>query len=246
MIDSVANDEALNQGKQNARLRLFVLIFLAVLLLALAAAWSWSPMKQLLSFNQIVAALRALGTSYGPVAAIIGFGAALVLAVPLAFLTLVALVAYGSITGILIALAAAALGAIATFSLGKILGHAAIQKMGGAKINLISQALAQRGLMAVIAVRLVPIAPFAIVNMVAGASHLRLRDMVIGTLLGMLPGTLGMAFFLDYIMDALQRPSLGALLLGLLALGLIVAGFFTLRKWLTSLAQVAPEQCDKR
>jgi uncharacterized membrane protein YdjX (TVP38/TMEM64 family) len=48
--------------------------------------------------------------------------------------------------------------------------------------------------LAVIVIRMLPIAPFAIVNMIAGASHLRIKDFVLGTMLGMLPGTLLIAF----------------------------------------------------
>ena len=38
------------------------------------------------------------------------------------------------------------------------------------------------------AVRLVPVAPFTIVNLLAGAGHVRFRDFMIGTAVGMTPG----------------------------------------------------------
>ena len=83
-----------------------------------------------------------------------------------------------------------------------------------------------------IAVRVVPIAPFAIVNMVAGASHIRLRDMVLGTALGMAPGTVIMAFFVEQIVAAFRQPGplAAAIVLGLLAL--VAVGGWAARKYL--------------
>ena len=43
-------------------------------------------------------------------------------------------------------------------------------------------------MLAVAAIRLVPIAPFTFVNFAAGASAIKLVDYVAGTLVGMLPG----------------------------------------------------------
>jgi len=95
----------------------------------------------------------------------------------------------------------------------------------------LSQRLAQRGLLAVIAVRMVPVAPFAIVNMIAGASHIRLQDLLLGTLLGMTPGTLAMAVFVDQIIEAMKRPSQTRLALLLASLALIGVGLWYARRW---------------
>jgi uncharacterized membrane protein YdjX (TVP38/TMEM64 family) len=116
---------------------------------------------------------------------------------------------------------------------GRHLGHDVVERLGGKRINRVSQRLARRGVPAIIAVRMVPIAPFAIVNMVAGASHLRLRDLLIGTAVGMTPGTLGMIIFVDQIVEALQRPNQLTGWLGLMVIALICLGIWGLRKWLS-------------
>jgi uncharacterized membrane protein YdjX (TVP38/TMEM64 family) len=65
-------------------------------------------------------------------------------------------------------------------------------------------------------IRMVPIAPFSIVNVVAGASKLRLRDFMLGTALGMLPGIAVMAALGAQIADLARDASLwNAVLLGL-------------------------------
>ena len=221
------------------------LVFLAMALLALlglASAWSWSPLRGWLDAGRIVSALEHLGQSIGPVAAILGFGMALTLAVPLTFLTLVAILAFGPAAGFFYSMAAALLGAAVSFWIGERLGHDVVQQLGGVRVNRVSQRLASHGVLSVIAVRMVPIAPFAIVNMIAGASHLSLRDLLIGTAIGMTPGTLVMMFFASQIVEALKNPSLLTYLMGLSMLLLIVGGAWGLRRWVRRFdASPAPE-----
>jgi phospholipase D1/2 len=56
-------------------------------------------------------------------------------------------------------------------------------------------------------IRMVPIAPFSIVNMVAGASKLGLRDFMLGTALGMAPGIAVMAVLGAQIADLARNAS---------------------------------------
>ena len=67
--------------------------------------------------------------------------------------------------------------------------------------------LRERGLAAVFAVRIIPVAPFAIEGMVAGRIPIKLWHFMLGTLLGMLPGTLTTTIFGDQIQTALEDPS---------------------------------------
>lgn len=58
----------------------------------------------------------------------------------------------------------------------------------GPRLNRVRQGIAKRGVITVAAIRLVPIAPFTVVNLVAGASGIPVFDFVAGTLLGLMPG----------------------------------------------------------
>ena len=219
------------------RLRLAGLVVVLIILLGLAVAWTWSPLRNWLDVSKIATSLELAGQSFGPVVATAGFAIALTVAIPLSFLTVVTLVAFGPAVGFAITMVGAAIGAVATFGAGKMLGHAVLKSLAGSKVNLVSERLANRGILAVIALRMVPIAPFAIVNMVAGASHLRLRDMVIGTIVGMTPGTLVMMFFIDQLMDAIKRPSSTTAVLAVAVVLLIVLGVWLFQKWLKRLNQ---------
>jgi uncharacterized membrane protein YdjX (TVP38/TMEM64 family) len=214
------------------RRRLWVLAALLVLLLGLAAAWSWTPLRDWLAIERVVNTLEAAGRRFGAAAAIAVFAAACMAVVPLTFLTLVTIVAFGPVWGFVYAMGGACLGGAASYWLGRALGREAVQHMAGERVNVLSRRLAGHGMLAVIAVRMVPVAPFAIVNLIAGASHIRFRDFLLGNTLGMAPGTLAMAVFVDQIVTALRAPGGMTFALVLLTLALIGAGGWQLRRWL--------------
>jgi uncharacterized membrane protein YdjX (TVP38/TMEM64 family) len=214
------------------RIRLVLLIAVLIALACLAGAWSWSPLRAWLDVDRIVSGLQEFGQSFGPLAAVCGFAFALTLAVPLTFLTLVTVVAFGPLAGFCISIIAAVIGAAVSYWIGELLGHPVLVRMGGQRVNIVSERLAARGILAVVAVRMVPIAPFAIVNMIAGASHISLRDLLVGTAIGMTPGTLGMIFFVDPIVEALRNPGPATFVLAALMITLIGIGLWALRRWL--------------
>lgn len=223
---------SLRESPPSLRRKLYLLLVALLLLIALALAWGSTPMRDWLDVDRVAGSLRLFGQAFGPLAAVCGFALALTLAVPLMFLTLVALVAYGPLAGFGCAIAGAMLGAAASYGIGRFLGRDVVQRLGGERINRLSQRLAGRGLVAVVAVRMLPVAPFAVVNMVAGASHIRLRDLLLGTLIGISPGTLAMTLFAEQIAAALKNPTpLTFVWAGLTGL-LIVAGLWAMQRWL--------------
>jgi len=112
------------------------------------------------------------------------------------------------------------------------LGHETVRRLAGSRLNKISRRLAQKGVLAIIAVRIIPVAPFSLINLVAGASHIRFRHFFIGTLLGELPGLLGISIFVDQIGEAVRHPGPGSFVALIVAALLIVLGVFGLRRWL--------------
>ena len=59
--------------------------------------------------------------------------------------------------------------------------------MAGRKLNDIIHVLRRRGLIAITALRLVPLAPFTVEGVVAGAVGIKLWHFMVGTAIGMLP-----------------------------------------------------------
>src|SRR4029078_4485378 len=81
-------------------------------------------------------------------------------------------------------------------------------------------------------VRMLPIAPFSIVNVVAGASHIRWFDFLLGTVVGLLPGIVSMTFFVDRAIAALRHPGPKTFALLGVALAVVIALVLVLRRTL--------------
>jgi uncharacterized membrane protein YdjX (TVP38/TMEM64 family) len=83
----------------------------------------------------------------------------------------------------------------------------------------------------VFAVRIIPVAPFAIEGMVAGRIPIKLWHFMLGTFLGMLPGTLTTTIFGDQIQTALEDPSRinWTLVAGVVALFIVLA--VVVKRW---------------
>jgi uncharacterized membrane protein YdjX (TVP38/TMEM64 family) len=78
----------------------------------------------------------------------------------------------------------------------------------GPRVERVSRGIAKQGILAVAALRVVPVAPYTVINLVAGATHVRFFDFMVGTLLGMFPGILVLTALGDQLQDLWQRPTL--------------------------------------
>lgn len=221
-----------NNEHDHLRRRLYVLGVLLLALLGLTLAWRWTPLREWLDINRIVMMLRQIGQNFGPVAAIAGVTLGCTIGVPLTFLSMVSIVAFGPNNGALYLLTGACLGSAISYGIGHRLGSEAIKGLAGERVNDISTRLGRKGIVAGFTMRMIPVAPFAVLNMIAGSSHIRLWEFLLGSTLGMLPGTLLMATFVDTLLAAVQTPSIVSLLLAMLMLALILGGLWAARRWL--------------
>ncbi len=56
-------------------------------------------------------------------------------------------------------------------------------------------------------VRLLPIAPFSVINVVAGSTQIGWRDFLLGTLIGIMPGIVMTMLFVNRAVEAIRHPS---------------------------------------
>jgi phospholipase D1/2 len=92
-------------------------------------------------------------------------------------------------------------------------------------------------------IRLLPVAPFSIVNAVIGASHIRLRDFLLGTALGMAPGVAVTVIFVDRVTAAVTDPGFGTFAMVLGIAGLVAAAAVYINR---RFARVAPTPAVER
>jgi uncharacterized membrane protein YdjX (TVP38/TMEM64 family) len=110
-----------------------------------------------------------------------------------------------------------------------------LRRFGGERLNQLSRWIGERGLSASIIVRLVPSAPFVIVNMCAGSSHIPYWKFLTGSAIGILPKTALIAFLGASVWDVLRSHEPGDIAMMVLAfaawLALVVGVRLGVRHW---------------
>jgi len=202
-------------------------------LLLLAILWRWTPLGAWLTPDRLQGVFETLATL--PAAPLI-ITAAIVLAgllvFPLTLLVVVAILTFGPVEGLLYSHIGATISAVLAFVFGQSMGKNTIRRLAGSRLNRLSRRIGQRGILTVIFLRIIPVAPFTVVNLVAGASHIRLRDFLLGTIIGLLPGMLALTAFVDGLLRTLQQPGWRTVIWLLAVVAIIALGTYLIRKGL--------------
>ncbi|HRH17068.1 MAG TPA: VTT domain-containing protein [Aquabacterium sp.] len=226
----------MNRSAVLKALRMLALCFYVVLFGSVTWALSDAELRQHFS----PAALAAWGTSLlakplGPLLVLLGYVAAVVLAIPVAMLITVGALVFGAWPGMAYTLVGMVAGSVVMYGIGRFIGANAVDAWATTgRVHALASALKRRGLWAIVVIRAVPIAPFVVVNLAAGAFRVSLRDYVLGSFIGLAPGTLMISLFTDQVASGMAMPTLSTtgwvgVGLGLLALGLTVFGIRRLR-----------------
>jgi len=231
--DLVAADLAPQEVRSGTRARLIGTAAGIAALAIMAVAWRFTPLHEWLALDRLVDIGTAVSEEpWAPLGVLVAFVGAGLVAFPLLVLIAVTALVFGPWLGPVYTIIGATASAALTFGIGRRLGRETVRKLAGKRVNDLSRRLAKRGLIAIAFVRMLPIAPFSIVNVVAGASHIRWSDFLLGTVIGLLPGIVTMTFFVDRAIAALRDPGPDTIGLLALALALIVALAFVLRRML--------------
>jgi phospholipase D1/2 len=232
--DRIVADLALQGGERSGTgVRLIGIAVGVATLAAMALAWRFTPLSEWLALGRLVDFAIALREQpWAPIAVLLAFVGAGLVAFPLIVLVAVTAMVFGPLVGPLYTLVGATLSAALTFAIGRKLGRETVRRLAGQRVNDLSRRLARRGLITIAFVRMLPIAPFSIVNVVAGASHIRWSDFLLGTLIGLIPGVVTMTFFIDRAIAAVREPDVGSLALLGVAVALVIALVCVLRRML--------------
>jgi phospholipase D1/2 len=218
LIDRVLPAEP--KERRTLRAALTVTAVLGVLL-ALALAWRITPLSQFLSPENIErVAAPFVHSPLGPLYGVLVFIAGGLLVVPLSLLTVQSGVLFGPIVGCLVAFAGALASASVSYWLGAVLGTNLMARLIGRERLRMTRSLRTRGVLAVAALRLLPVAPYTVVNLAAGAVRVPFFTFLAGTFLGIFPGTIVLTLFASGIVAAVRHPTPG--FIAAIAAGMIV------------------------
>ena len=171
------------------------LVVLLALLGLWLAYWYWD-LGQWLTLEQLKASRDALISLYAdqPVKTALTFFGVYVLAAALSFpgasiLTLAAGAIFGWAMGLLLVSFASSLGALLAFWASRYLLRDVIEKRFGKLLQPINEGLAKDGTFYLLTLRLVPLFPFWLINLLMGLTTLGARRFYIVSQIGMLVGT---------------------------------------------------------
>ncbi|TDY02048.1 putative membrane protein YdjX (TVP38/TMEM64 family) [Mycolicibacterium litorale] len=156
----------------------------AAIVILVALAW-WVPIPNALE-------LRDWATSVGAWFPLVFLATHIVVTTfpfPRTAFTLAAGLLFGPLLGIAIAVAASTISALLSVLLIRALGWQLSSLVSHPAVDRIDVRLRRRGWPSVIALRLIPAVPFAVLNYAAGASAVRLLPYTLATVIGLAPGT---------------------------------------------------------
>jgi uncharacterized membrane protein YdjX (TVP38/TMEM64 family) len=123
---------------------------------------------------------------------------------PQILLIAAAIVAFGPWLGSAVCWIGKVAACAAGFGVGRRLGADVLRDAAGPRLTELMAAIARRGFLICLLVRLVPTVPSVLVNIAAGVTPIRTRDFLAGTALGSTPKIVLAAFAGDAVIGALR------------------------------------------
>ena len=141
-------------------------------------------------------------------------------------LTLAGGAIFGTVLGSILNWSGAVLGAIGSFFLAKVLGHDALRSLLGQKATKLQGLVERGGFATMFRLRLLPVVPFNVLSFAAGLAGMPFRAYVLGTALGIIPGTIVYTYFADSLISGVAGASRAAFLkVGIAAALLLLVSF---------------------
>ena len=211
----------------------------------LTALWRFTPLAGIVTPENTIAWAKEFGAQWwAPLLVMLAYTPACFVMFPRPLITLAAVVAFGPWMGFLYALVGIVGSAIVTYYVGRGMKRDTVRRLAGPGLDRMVEVLKKYGLLAMTLLRLVPLAPFAVEGIVAGAVRLKLWHLAAGTAIGMLPGTLATTVFGDQLESALSGGSFNWwMVAGVVAL--LAGGSLAVKRWFSAMAGRLDETTGK-
>jgi uncharacterized membrane protein YdjX (TVP38/TMEM64 family) len=125
----------------------------------------------------------------GWTAMVLGLALVLLAPVPRSAVSVLVDVVAGFGPGLAVALAGALIAAVVAFGLGRSLGRSAATRLLGRRLERVDRLMVERGFVALLVGRLLPMVPFVVLSYGAGLTRARLSTYMLATAVGLVPST---------------------------------------------------------
>jgi uncharacterized membrane protein YdjX (TVP38/TMEM64 family) len=166
-----------------------------VLIVLAAAIWasgvthhlSWSALAE---YHAALTTWIAAWPWLAPLLFVVFYSLSVTLSLPQAgLMTMAGGLLFGTIIGGALAVTGATIGAVSLFLIARSAFADSMARRGGATLGKLRDELRRNGFSYLLAIRLVPIFPFWLINLAAALCGMRLADYAIATLIGIMPTT---------------------------------------------------------
>jgi phospholipase D1/2 len=220
-----------------------------LLLVSVSLAWRLTPLREILDFETIVGWQQAIKNYPAVFVWVLGiYVMSSLILFPTTLLNVATVVTFGPIVGNLYAFAGWVCSATIGFGIGRLLGRDWVKKIARAGIERLFDRAERHGFLTVLSTRMVPIAPFTVVNLFVGASGIGFRPFFFATAIGRIPGIITLTLFGVQLEMFLRRQDLVSwLILGITVLVIVVASVWCSKRFAFPNGEQKPSKIsDKR
>ena len=195
---------------------------LIAVMVGLAAAWKFSPLHQMADPDTLAGWFHSLRRNpWAPAVLLLVYLGANLVFFPNTVLNAATILGLGTTWGMPCAMAGSLASAMLAYAIGRRFGTKRLRRLDSKATERLSHMLKKSGVLGIATLRLLPIAPYTAVNLVAGAARVSSLSFAAGTFLGLLPGNVLMTIFGHQLRAVLRDPS--RMQIGIMAAVLLVA-----------------------
>jgi len=228
-----ANQDANSVKSGNRKTALVKLSVCFLLLVSVSLAWRLTPLGEIIDFETIVGWQQAIKNYPAVFLWVLGiYVMSSLILFPTTLLNVATVVTFGPIVGNLYAFAGWLCSATIGFGIGRVLGREWVQKIARAGIERLFDRAERHGFLTVLSTRMVPIAPFTVVNLFVGASGIDFRPFFFATAIGRIPGIITLALFgVQLEMFVRRQDIVSWVILGMTVVVIVVASVWCSKRF---------------
>ncbi len=180
----------------------------AGILLTVAILWTATPLGQYVDAGRLRGAVEELRQhDWAAVWVLLVYLGASPTFFPITLLNVITAVVFAPAQAFILCLVGSMLNAGLSFAMGRLLGRRLLRRYIGPRLARISRRLGRGGVPVVVGMMVTPLGPYTFVNMVCGASHVRLLHHQLGVALGLAPTLALLVVLGDGLWRLIENPT---------------------------------------
>ena len=210
--------------------RRVLLAGLLITVCILAACWRFAPVEQWSKSQELLILLQEMRTnSFAPLIVISLYVIGGLIVFPVIVLIPFTAFVLGPFSGFFYSAMGLFANASVLYGLGYFMGYKTVQQLPGTRTHQLSQQLSRNGLLTITTLRFLPVAPFTVISLIAGASHINYREYIFGSLLGITPALAIMSLVGNQLAKTIVNPDAQNSIIAIVGGALLILAFAWIR-----------------